>query len=79
MALTPFPSSIGRGSNPQPSDCELSALPLDHSFCYCSAVDIDGTIGYFFLAKMSFAGVFLIVLKCIVKRVLKVTKKLYRK
>ncbi len=32
MALTPLPSSIGRGSNPQPSDCEPSALPLDHSF-----------------------------------------------
>ncbi len=33
MALTPLPSSIGRGLNPQPSDCEPSALPLDHSFC----------------------------------------------
>ncbi len=33
MALTPLPSSIGRGSNPQPSDREPSALPLDHSFC----------------------------------------------
>jgi len=32
MALTPLPSSIGRGSNPQPSDREPSALPLDHSF-----------------------------------------------
>ncbi len=32
MALTPFPSSIGWGSNPQPSDREPSALPLDHSF-----------------------------------------------
>jgi len=32
MALTPLPSSIGWGSNPQPSDCEPSALPLDHSF-----------------------------------------------
>jgi len=31
MALTPLPSSIGQGSNPQPSDCEPSALPLDHS------------------------------------------------
>jgi len=31
VALTPLPSSIGRGSNPQPSDCEPSALPLDHS------------------------------------------------
>jgi len=29
MALTPLPSSIGQGLNPQPSDCELSALPLD--------------------------------------------------
>jgi len=26
MALTPFPSSIGGGSNPQPSDREPSAL-----------------------------------------------------
>jgi len=26
MALTPLPSSIGRGSNPQPSDHEPSAL-----------------------------------------------------
>ncbi len=26
MALTPLSSSIGRGSNPQPSDCEPSAL-----------------------------------------------------
>jgi len=34
MALTPLPSSIGRGSNPQPSDREPSALPLDHSFCF---------------------------------------------
>jgi len=35
MALTPLPSSIGQGSNPRPSDCEPSALPLDHSFwCY---------------------------------------------
>jgi len=32
MALTPLSSSIGQGSNPQPSDCEPSALPLDHSF-----------------------------------------------
>jgi len=32
MALTPLPSSIGQGSNPQPSDHEPSALPLDHSF-----------------------------------------------
>jgi len=32
MALTPLPSSIGQGSNPQPSNCEPSALPLDHSF-----------------------------------------------
>jgi len=32
MALTPLPSSIGQGSNSQPSDCEPSALPLDHSF-----------------------------------------------
>ncbi len=26
MALTPLPSSIGRGSNPRPSDSEPSAL-----------------------------------------------------
>jgi len=32
MSLTPLPSSIGRGLNPQPSDREPSALPLDHSF-----------------------------------------------
>ncbi len=32
MALTPLPSSIGQGLNPQPSDREPSALPLDHSF-----------------------------------------------
>jgi len=32
MALTPFPSSIGQGSNPRPSGRESSALPLDHSF-----------------------------------------------
>jgi hypothetical protein len=32
MALTPLPSSIEWGSNPGPSDRELSALPLDHSF-----------------------------------------------
>jgi hypothetical protein len=36
MALTPLPSSIGWGSNPQPSNCELSALLLDHSFCLTS-------------------------------------------
>jgi len=34
MALTPLPYSIGQGSNPQPSDSELNALPLDHSFRY---------------------------------------------
>jgi len=27
MALTPLPSSIGRGLNPQPSDREPSSLP----------------------------------------------------
>ncbi len=32
MALTPLPSSIGLGANPQPSDREPSALPLDYSF-----------------------------------------------
>ncbi len=32
MALTPLPFSIGQGSIPQPYNCELSALPLDHSF-----------------------------------------------
>ncbi len=32
MALTSLPSSIGLGANPQPSDREPSALPLDHSF-----------------------------------------------
>jgi len=34
LALTPLPSSIGRESNPRPSNREPSALPLDHSFCY---------------------------------------------
>ena len=34
MALTPLQSSIGQGSNQQPSDHESSALPLDHSFCF---------------------------------------------
>ncbi len=28
MALTPLPSSIGRGLNPEPSDREPSAPPL---------------------------------------------------
>jgi len=32
MALTPLPSSIGRGLNPRPSDREPSALPLDYGF-----------------------------------------------
>ncbi len=32
MALTPLPSSIGRGLNPRPSDHEPSALLLDHGF-----------------------------------------------
>jgi hypothetical protein len=32
MALTPLPSSIGRGLNPRPSDREPSALTLDHGF-----------------------------------------------
>jgi len=32
MASTPLPSRIGRGLNPRPSDRELSALSLDHSF-----------------------------------------------
>jgi len=31
MALTSLPSSIGWGSNPQPSDREPSALPLHHN------------------------------------------------
>jgi len=30
MALTPLPSSMGL--NPRSSDCEPSALPLDHGF-----------------------------------------------
>ncbi len=30
MALTPLSSSIGWGLNPRPSDCEPSAVPLDH-------------------------------------------------
>jgi len=34
MALTPLPSSIGRGSIPRPSNREPSTLPLDHSFRY---------------------------------------------
>jgi hypothetical protein len=32
MALTPLPSSIGRGLNPRLSDREPSPLPPDHSF-----------------------------------------------
>ncbi len=32
MALTPLPSSIGKGLNPRPSDREPSALLLDHGF-----------------------------------------------
>ncbi len=32
MALTPLTSRIGRGSNPQPSNREPSALPLDTAF-----------------------------------------------
>jgi len=32
MALTPLPSSIGRGLNPRPFDREPSALPLYHGF-----------------------------------------------
>jgi hypothetical protein len=34
MALTPLPSSIGRGSIPRPSNREPSTLPPDHSFHY---------------------------------------------
>ncbi len=34
MALTPFSSRIGRDLNPQPSDHEPSAPPVDHSFHY---------------------------------------------
>jgi hypothetical protein len=33
MALTPLTSSIGWGLNPRPSDHEMSAQPLNHSFC----------------------------------------------
>jgi len=40
MALTPLPSSIGWGSNPQPSDRAPSALPLDHSFCLRKCGDL---------------------------------------
>jgi len=36
MALTPFPSSIGRGSNPRPSNREPSTILLDHSFHFRS-------------------------------------------
>ncbi len=36
MALTPLSSTIERGSNPQPSDREPSALLLDHSYRYNS-------------------------------------------
>ncbi len=32
MALTPFSSRIGQGSNPRPAKREPSALPIDHSF-----------------------------------------------
>ncbi len=32
MALTPVPFSIGQGSNPRPTDRELSALPLTTAF-----------------------------------------------
>jgi hypothetical protein len=32
MALTPLPSRIGQGLNPQTSDCEPSALQLNQSF-----------------------------------------------
>jgi len=39
MALTSFPSSIGRESNPQPSNCEPSTLPLDHSFRFAIVKD----------------------------------------
>ncbi len=39
MALTPLPSSIGRGSNSRPSDRKPSALLLDHSFCYSKMQD----------------------------------------
>jgi hypothetical protein len=38
MALTPLPSSIGRGLNPLPSDREPSALPLDHGFRHMTYV-----------------------------------------
>ncbi len=31
MDLTPLPSSIGRGSNPRLSDCELSATAFTYS------------------------------------------------
>ncbi len=40
MALTPLPSSIGRVLNPQPSDCEPSALPLDHGFCLFKVIEL---------------------------------------
>jgi len=38
MALT---SSIGHGLNPQPSDREPRALPLDHSFCFIKPWSLD--------------------------------------
>ncbi len=44
MALTPLPSSIGQGLNPQPSDCEPSTLLLDQSFRFKSNIV---TIGVF--------------------------------
>jgi len=68
MALTPLPSSIGQGLNPRPSDHELSALPLDHSFCItssfliCSAFRIQPCNLYqdfFSLTEMS-----LVILQC---------------
>ena len=44
MALTPLPSSIGRGSNPRPSDREPSALPLDQGFRPFKTKTIKGTV-----------------------------------
>jgi hypothetical protein len=55
MALTPFPSSIGRDLNPQPSDRELSMLTTRPDF---SPFQVEASILIFLLGHITFSTIY---------------------
>jgi len=80
MVLTPLPSSIGRGSNPWPSDHEPSALPLDHRkaiiligdfYCrqICRQNRLDNYFSFQLMYSNSFFAVFFLTLSLILFKV----------